>query len=35
MLKNQKLNLEIDELYVLQLVVLGIEYLWLNDSNFL
>jgi hypothetical protein len=27
MLKNQKLNLEIDELYVLQLVVLGIEYL--------
>jgi len=33
MLKNQKLNLDIDKLYVLQLVVLGIEYVWLNDSN--
>ncbi len=26
MLKNQELNLKINELYVLQLVVLGIEY---------
>jgi len=26
MLKNQELNLNIDELYMLQLVVLGIEY---------
>jgi hypothetical protein len=33
MLKNQKFKFEIDELYVLQMVVFGIEYAWLNDSS--
>ncbi len=35
MFKNQELNLKIDELYMLQLVILGIENAWLKDSNFL
>jgi hypothetical protein len=35
MFKNQELNLKIDEVCVLQPIVLGIEYAWLNDSNLL
>jgi hypothetical protein len=35
MLKNQELNLKFDELYILKLIILGIEYTWLNDLNLL
>jgi hypothetical protein len=33
MLNNQGSNLENDELYELQLVVLDIEYMWLHGLN--